>query len=164
MAEMKWYRVTDPLNPLCGCDVRGWVSEAVFGPDNALAIVALRRVDVFVGDRPYQLVAPEGETLGVAVMMEHLVDSPFQDDVMEVGDDRPFGLCLNESEMTRPDGCTLFVVQYERATQIALRVNGKLLATKTDTSNMKEVWETQIIARFELGDDQDDMVYMLRSN
>lgn len=154
----KWFRVNDQLSPLCGCDVTGIEAEGW------LSITALRRVDIFVGDRPFQLVAKEGEHLGLLIDTDQLVDSPFQDDVMVVGDDRPFGLCLNESEMTRKDGCTMFVARYERATQIALRSNGKLLATKTDTSDVKEVWETQIIARFELGDDQDDMVYMLRSN
>lgn len=158
----KWYRVNDPLSPLCGCDVTG--IEAISW-EGWLSITALRRVDVFVGDRPFQLVAKEGEHLGLLIDTAQLVDSPFQDDVMVVGRDRPHGICLDESEMTRADGVTLRVARYERATQIALEdPDDCLLATKTETGDFKDVWETQIIARFELGDDQDDLVYMLRSN
>ncbi len=79
MAEKKkWFRVTDPLNPLCGCDVRiqdfGSFTEA----KDWWTVEAMRRVDVFIGDRPFQLIAREGENLGLMVDARHLVESPLQ--------------------------------------------------------------------------------------
>lgn len=162
MEEEKWFRVTDPLSPLYGCDVRGWRSQAVFGADDALVVTALRRVDVFVGDRPFQLIAPEGEDLGVAVRTEQLQESPLQDETVETGTDRPHGLCLDESEMTRSDGSTLRIARYERATQIAVEdTNGDLLSTRTETADVRALWEQTIVDMFERGDDIDDIAYAL---
>jgi hypothetical protein len=165
MEEEKWFRVTDPLSPLYGCDVRGWRSQAVFGADDALVVIALRRVDVFVGDRPFQLVAREGEDLGIAVRADQLDESPLQDETIETGTDRPHGLCIDESEMSRNDGSTLRIARYERATQIAVEDNnGDLLATRTETADYRDVWEQGIIRLFETGVDVDEIAYALQEN
>lgn len=166
--DKKWYRVNDPLSPVYGCDVRGWRAEAVFGPDDALVVIAMRRVDIFVGDRPFQLVAPDGENLGLAVRTDQLVESPIQDEIMETGTDRPYGLCIDESEMRRADGCTIRMARFERAIQVALEdAEGNLLATNTNVHNGDEgflFWEEEILKMFSRGDDQDDIAYALRNN
>lgn len=157
-----WYRVTDPLNPLCGCDVR--VETSTLGP-SWLHVVALRRVDVFLGDRPFQLFAPPEESLGVMIRKAHLEMSPIQDDVVQTATDRPHGICIDESEMTRADGVTLCVVHYERATQIAVKdSDGRLLATHTDSGDFRNVWEQALIGSFETGNDVDEIVYALRNS
>lgn len=168
MVEGKWYRVTDPLNPLYGCDVTGFVTECAFGPDDGLAVTAMRRVDIFVGDRPFQLVAKKGENLGIIVSGDCIDESPLQDETVEAAYDRPHGLCLDESEMTRKDGMTIRVARYENATQIALEdAEGELLATQTLWSGgptgpeMVSIWEKKIVDMWERGDDQDDIVYAL---
>lgn len=174
MVEGKWYRVTDPLNPLCGCDVKlggngitnvqmkDGVTQEV---EHYNRVIALRRVDVFVGDRPFQLVAPEGEHLGVMVDMRHVEISPLQDETVETGTDRPHGLCLDESEMTRKDGLTIRIARYEKATQIALEDGeGNLLATRTEIASFRDTWERQILAMWETGQEQDDIVYALENN
>jgi hypothetical protein len=163
--DVKWYRVVDPLSPLCGCDVRlGLFRLLAQGGVEWGRVEAMRKVDVFVGDRPFQLVAKEGEDLGLMINLDQLAESPFQADVMEIGRDRPHGICLDESEMTRADGVTLRVARYERAVQIALEdPDDCLLATATETSAARSVWETKIIDMFERGDDQDDLCYALRS-
>lgn len=160
--KAKWYRVIDPLNPLYGCDVEGAESLSAEG---WLRVQAMRRVDIFVGDRPFQLVAPEKGCLGVLIDMDHLEASPIQDEVVETGTDRPHGLCLDESEMTRQDGVTLRIARYERATQIALEDSeGELLATATESGEARNAWETAIIDMFERGDDQDDIQFALRNS
>jgi hypothetical protein len=129
-----WYRVIDPLSPLFGCDVKGApVVNLGLPMGEYLSISALRRVDVFVGNRPFQLVAPEGLFLGLLIDVEQLELSPIQDDVVELADDRPFGRCIDESEMTRADGLTLRIARYERGQQVALDegLGGKLLASRT---------------------------------
>lgn len=168
MSEKKWYRVSDTLNPLHGCDVTGReknVGHSDGTMTEMFVITALRRVDIFVGDRPFQLVAKDGEYLGLLVDKAHLVDSPFQDEIMEVGDDRPFGICLDESEMTREDGVMLRVARYEKAVQIALSgADGKLRATNTQTDDLRYAWEQLIVGMFERNDDEDDIAYALRNN
>jgi len=174
--DVKWYRVTDPLSPLCGCDVRlsglrVWNIAWSRPGTEFYQVVAMRKVDVFVGDRPFQLVAKEGEDLGLLINMDQLAESPFQNDVMEIGRDRPHGICLDESEMTRQDGVTLRIARYERATQIALEdADDCLLATTTepikptDPDEVRNAWEDAIITMFERGDDVDDICYALRTN
>ncbi len=164
--DVKWYRVNDPLSPLYGSDVRlGEVVLLAQGGVRWQRIEALRRVDMFIGDRPFQLFAKAGEDLGLMINVEYLVESPIQGEVMEVGDDRPHGLCLDESEMTRNDGVTLRVARYERAIQIALEDSeGNLLATATETGEGFGFWEEEIIKMFARGDDQDDITYALRNN
>ena len=159
-----WYRVVDPLNPLCGCDVR--VPRVFIENDLKMAVVdAVRRVDIFVGDRPFQLFAPEGQSLGVWVNVKHLAASPIQDEVVETGADRPYGICIDESEMTRADGVTLRVARYERATQVAREnADGQLLSTATKTDELRNFWEELIVNMFSRGDDQDDITYALRNN
>lgn len=157
--EKKWYRVIDPLNPLCGCDVM--IAELTKQP-GFFAVTALRRLDIFVGDRPFQLVAKEGEQLGVMVNFDHLQESPLQNEIVETGTDRPHGRCLDESEMTRKDGVTLRIARYERATQIAVEdPDDGLLTTRTETSDFRDLWERTIVNVFERGDDVEDIVYAL---
>lgn len=165
--EKKWYRVTDPLSPLFGCDVRGWVSEAAIGPDNALVVEAMRRIDVFVGDRPFQLVATPGENLGLAVRTDQLEESPLQDDIIELTTDSPYGKCVDEEEATRADDLNLHVTTYERAIQVALRrvlhtrlgVRLELLKTITiDSYSLRD----EIQQMFEDGRTADEIVeYMV---
>lgn len=162
MDEKKWYRVIDPLNPLYGCDVSGVEALSVEG---WLNLTAMRRVDVFVGDRPFQLIAKSGEYLGVLIDCDHLALAPIQDVTMVTGTDRPHGLCLDESEMVRKDGVTLRVARYERATQIAVEdAEENLLGTSTETGDFKDEWERQIIALFESGAEPEDIAYALEEN
>lgn len=155
-----WYRVTDPLNPLYGCDVYvvGTASGVLSGP---MAVISkMRRVDIFVGDRPFQLVAPPDEVLGVMVRVGDLEVSPLQDEKVETGTDRPHGLCIDESEMTRGDGLTLRIARYELATQIAVQdPNDGLLVSRTETSELRNYWEDLVVKAFERGDDVEDIVY-----
>lgn len=169
--ERKWYRVIDPLSPLYGCDVllSGEHVRSIawaFDPEDEAfyRIVAMRRMDVIMGDRPFQLVAKKGEDLGLLISNACISSSPIQDEIIETGTDRPYGICINEGEMTRGDGYTLRVAQYEKATQIALSdSDGKLLATHTDLES-SQYWEEEILRMFERGDDPDDIVYALRNN
>lgn len=170
MEEKKWYRVIDPLSPLYGCDVLTEssltaVNHKDFTTRKFLMVKALRRVDVFVGDRPFQLIAKDGDDLGLMVDRAVLEDSPIQDETVETGTDRPHGICLDESEMTRVDGHKLKIVKYEKAIQIALLDhNGKLLATNTDSSDGKAYWEDSLVRLFVSGADPDDIVYTLRNS
>lgn len=164
--EKKWYRVVDPLSPLYGCDVTGYRTAWDSDTDETLmiAITAMRRVDVFVGDRPFQLVAKDGESLGLWIDVECLDDSPVQDETVETGTDRPHGICIDESEMERGDGVKLRVARYERATQIAVESpDGELRATKTATDELRSVWEDLIVGKFQLGEDIDNLVVLLTS-
>lgn len=123
--EVKWYRVIDPLSPLYGCDVRGWkknIGSNDLSYDEMLVVCAMRRIDVFVGDRPFQLIAPEGENLGLLIVLQCLEPSPLQDDVVELTTDIPYGEFLEEVEVSRDDGCVLHIVAFERAFQVALLV------------------------------------------
>lgn len=171
MEEKKWYRVVDPLNPLHDCDVllSGQIVRNIAWADDEdekfCRVIAMRRVDVFVGDRPFQLFAKEGEDLGLLISNACIASSPFQDEVMVTGTDRPFGLCLDESEMTREDGVMLRVARYEKAIQIALTgADGVFRATSTQTDDLREAWERLIIGMFERDDDEDDICYALRNN
>jgi hypothetical protein len=168
MSDSKWYRVVDPLSPLFGCDVSGRLTVGGWDIERDryrgyLIIESMRRIDVFVGDRPFQLVAPKGDSLGLIIRQEQLEISPLQVDVVEIDSKRPFGICLDESEMQRADGLVLHVVNYEQATQVALKAGdgGQLLATQTFADKTKV---EQILTMFERGDDQDDIVYMLKRN
>jgi len=167
--EKKWYRVVDPINPLFGCDVTGLIDEDSL--PGYLQVTAMRRVDIFVGDRPFQLVAQEGEGLGVMVDVDHLADSLLQDETVELTTERPYGRCIDESEMTRKDGVTLHIARYESSTQIAVSdADGELLGTNTLWSGgptgpeIVGLWEQRIVSMFERGDDQDDIAYALRNN
>lgn len=159
-----WYRVVDPLNPLYGCDVSGdraaWDDET----DETLMISVkkMRRVDVFVGDRPFQLIAKEGESLGLWIDVKHLEDSPLQDDVVELDTTRPYGLCLDEAEMTRRDGVTLRIARYENAVQIAIEdADDCLMATRTLGDAERKV-ENHLINLWTDGADLDDLVTALK--
>lgn len=166
----KWFRVIDPLSPLYGCDIRLGLGLARVNPDDFSVksfgvVVAMRRVDVFVGDRPFQLIAKEGEDLGLMIDKSQLEDSPLQDETVETGTDRPHGLCIDESEMTRGDGVTLRVARYERAVQIAVEDSeGELRATNTAVGGTRDVWEKVIVDMFEAGADVDDITYALENN
>ncbi len=138
--EKKWYRVIDPLNPLFGCDVRCRKSDLQVNADR-FVIEAMRRVDLLVGDRPFQLIAPEGEDLGLTIKRTHVEESPLQEETIEIGTDRPFGLCLGEAEVSVPSGHAMRTAQYERVTQVALEdPEGRLLATATVSHKMADVW------------------------
>lgn len=120
----KWYRVIDPLSPLYGCDVRGNYRNATFGPEHGLIIDGLRRIDILIGDRPFQLMAPAGEDIGLIIRLSNLELSPLQDDVIELATDSPYGNCVSDVQISREDRAVLHVVSYERAYQVALLRNG----------------------------------------
>lgn len=156
MDDVKWYRVIDPLNPLFGCDVRGEQAVDSRGnPVRFLVIEAMRRIDVFVGDRPFQLIAPEGQNLGLMIREDQLGDSPLQDDVIELSTDLPYGECLDEEHHTRADGLTVHAVTYEHAAQVALLKDGKLLKTRTTLG--LSVPNT-VLAWFEQGRTEEDIL------
>lgn len=134
MEDKKWYRVTDPLSPLHGCDVRGEPRNLVnidMSFDRFLIVEALRRVDIFAGDRPFQLIAPDGKSLGMMIEWAQLAESPLQDDIVELATDLPYGACLDEYEAERGDEVRLHVATFERAAQVALTHKGKLLRSET---------------------------------
>lgn len=167
--EKKWYRVIDPINPLFGCDVTGLIDEDTH--PGYLQVTAMRRVDIFVGDRPFQLVGNDYEGLGIMIDTDHLGESLLQDETVELTTERPFGRCIDESEMTRKDGVTLRIARYETHVQIALSDSeGSLLGTQTLWSGgptgpmVVKHWEEKIVSMFERGDDQDDIVYALRNS
>lgn len=125
METIKWYRVIDPLSPLYGCDVTGY--DAADGAyeipkETYLNLTGMRRVDIFVGDRPFQLMAPKNENLGLMVLFQQLEKSPLQDEIVELATDLPYGEFLEEVELSRKDDCTLHLVAYENLYQIALLV------------------------------------------
>lgn len=141
----EWFRVSDPLSPLHGCDVRlgpetySRPSGPVFQP-----VVAARRVDVFQGDRPYQRVAPAGQDLGIMVSVDSLRASPIQEDVIELATDRPYGDLIEEYQLDRSDGIALRVVVFTEAIQAALSdEDGSLVRSLTYTGPALQV-------RFEL--------------
>ncbi len=163
MGEVKWYRVIDPLSPLYGCDVRGYSAECVFGPDDGLVIKAMRRVDIFVGDRPFQLIAPQGETLGLVIDSRQLEPSPLQDETVELATDLPYGEFLEEVEDERGDRLRLHSVAYENAYQVALTSPEGVIVTRTIQNLNDELIE--IREMFARGDDVDDIKFkILRSS
>lgn len=130
MSSVKWWRVVDPLNPLSGCDVM-LGNDTSLGGSNFHPVVGLRRLDVLVGDRPFQLRAGEGQDLGVCVDGDHLVESPVQDDLIEIGYDLPHGRCIGE-QVFSIDDTELRIADYEKATQVAYgEHDGELYATCT---------------------------------
>lgn len=159
----KWYRVIDPLNPLCGCDVFG--DEGSNEGGNCLDVRGLRRVDVFVGDRPYQLVAPPGPRgLGISITNDAfnwdgvLVDSPIQNEVIELVTDRPHGKCVEEYQLDRSDGVALRVARFERAVQVALDNDSVLVTSRTYTGNDREDSYQAISDMFHDGLDVDELM------
>lgn len=168
MSDVKWFRVIDPLSPLYGCDVRGHCVDCSFGPDDGLVIRAMRRVDIFVGDRPFQLVAPEGETLGLIIISSQLEPSPIQDDIVELSTDLPYGKFLGEvEEGPRNDDETearLTCVAYEKRCQIALKWRDPASETMNIFSrvvlNLNDD-VARIKGAFERGDSVDDIRYMI---
>jgi hypothetical protein len=168
MGEVVWFRVIDPLSPLYGCDVKLADSSAVAvdrGAEIWWKVIAMRRVDIFVGDRPFQLIAPPGESLGICIDPDQLEPSPLQDETVELQTDRPNGLCLDESEMTRGDGHTLRIARYERATQVALDDGqGTLLGTRTFYGMPDDTGDERVLSMFEQNCDPDEIVAMLHGS
>lgn len=154
-----WYRVNDPLNPLCGSDVlTGEVGRIEGGSRKFWEVIAIRRVDVFVGDRPYQLVAPAGGSLGIMVASDGLVESPIQDEVVEIATDRPYGKCVEERDLDRSDGVRLRVVEYEQMGQVALDdADGTLAAS----GNVTVGGISRLEEAFRNGSDLDEMLELL---
>lgn len=155
----EWFRVNDQLSPLHGCDVRG--SEAVDEDDESLGflmIEALRRVDVFVGDRPHQLVAPEGGNLGLMIAIDQLEESPIQDDVVELVTDRPHGRCIEEYQLDRSDAVAMRVASFESAHQVAVDDNGELVFTTVITGLDRDAKLEELTNAFRNGAELDDLL------
>lgn len=161
MGGLKWYRVIDPLSPLYGCDVSGYdASNLGQVPSGTyLNLTAMRRIDIFVGDRPFQLVAPKNENLGLMILFQQLEESPLQDELVELSTTRPHGKCVDDSyEVERSDGSRLKIVQYERIFQVALASKSALISS----NYIKSLASIQTLkAMFERGDDIDDLVYFI---
>jgi hypothetical protein len=80
--EKMWMRVTDPGSPLCGWDL---LCEPM--DEELYEILAARRVDVLLGDRPLQFSPPDG--LGMWIHVSKLEEAPIQGDgPIEIGTDR----------------------------------------------------------------------------
>lgn len=162
----EWFRVNDPLSPLHGCDVRG--SEAVDENEESLGflmIEALRRVDIFVGDRPHQLVAPEDGNLGLMIDMNQLIESPIQDDIVELVTDRPFGKCVEEYQLDRADGVALRIARFEGAIQVALDdVGGRLVRSVVFSDVSREVEVEALVSDFRLGLEVDDLLVLMNDD
>lgn len=119
MEEQKWWRVVAPDNILFGADVRGNVIPADDGCEVATLFVrAIRRVDMIVGDRPFQV-----QNLGTGIMIEVNMDnlelSPVQDEVVEISRKTPYGSFVAETGETNGNK-HLTKVWYENAVQIAV--------------------------------------------
>lgn len=157
---MIWHRVIDPLNPLFGCDVLlDWNAATTSKSQVWFSVRGMRRIDVFVGDRPFQLIAPPGENLGITINPEHLEESPLQDDIVELSTDRPFGLCLSEASVLRSDGCCFRIATFERMSQVAVDgPDGALLASATCTQEAADSWLT----KFANGGDIDELVAAIK--
>lgn len=170
MSDVKWYRVIDPLSPLYGCDVRGY--DASEGPyeipkGTYLNATGMRRVDVFVGDRPFQLMAPKNENLGLMVLFQQLEPSPIQDEVVELSTELPYGDFLEEVE-DGPRGdeteARLTCVAYEERYQIALKWRDPASETINVYSRVIQSPNDDVImirSAFNRGDDVDDIRYMI---
>lgn len=131
------------MNPLCGCDVKtGEEGHLVGASGKFWEVTAIRRVDVFVGDRPFQLVAPPGDSLGIMVANSHLIKSPIQEDITEIATDRPFCKCLEEREHSRGDDLVLRVAEYEGMAQVALddtATNSVLTSATVSLEGMRQI-------------------------
>lgn len=163
MSDVRWFRVIDPLSPLYGCDVRGFkkpVGNSAMTVQDFLVIEAMRRVDIFVGDRPFQLVAPSGECLGLLIDWTQLEPSPIQDEIVELSTDLPYGEFLEEV-LDEREGLQLHCVAYERAYQVALLGTDppSVIVSRTLQNSDDEV--VRIRAAFDRGDDVDDIKYMI---
>lgn len=153
-----WYRVNDALNPLCGADVLTGDAGHIEGDSRTFyEVLAVRRVDVFVGDRPYQLVAPPGQSLGIMVASDNLTQSPIQDEVVEIATDRPYGAVVEERDHDRSDSLRLRVVEYELMAQVALddtASNTVLSSATVSLEGMRQI-ELDFVEGSELDEMQD---------
>lgn len=154
MAEKKWMRVSDPISPLDGCDVL--VTDEQVGEHPWRMVYGLRRIDVFVGNRPFQLIAEDKGNIGVMVNPLTLTDSPLGDDVVEMSTTTPHGKFVSEDLYRGPeDGPSMMVVRFSRAYQVALLdVESRLMATNTWYSDVDE----------ELMEIEMDLVGLFRAN
>lgn len=155
-----WYRVNDALNPLCGADVlTGDVGHIEGGHRRFYEVLAVRRVDVFVGDRPYQLVAPQGQSLGIMVAGDNLTESPIQDEIVEIATDRPYGAVVEERDHDRSDSLKLRAVEYELMGQVALDDTdaGVVLASATVSLEALSLIEEA----FRAGSDPDEVQFII---
>jgi hypothetical protein len=170
MSDVNWFRVIDPLSPLYGCDVRGY--DAKDGPYDLprrtyLNVTGMRRVDIFVGDRPFQLMAPKNENLGLMVLFQQLEPSPLQDDIIELSTELPYGKFLEEIE-DGPRGdeteAMLTCVAYEKRYQVALKwrdVGSETINVFSRTIQNHNDDVMRIREAFDRGDDIDDVRYMI---
>lgn len=167
--ETKWWRVIDPLNPLYGCDVRLSDVDGIYGgkitsPLIWWKVVAMRRVDMVVGDRPFQLMAPDGCDLGIAIDPEQLTTSPIQEDVIEFDRGSPYGEFIQErSHRIHDDGPSLTVVRFTRALQaVLIDVDGNCMASNTFFADHDELAQLELTL-VGLLNDIDALVTLLKS-
>lgn len=176
---VKWWRVVDPLNPLCGCDVRlGTDDDEVYNKiaefsteedgttGEYVSVTALRKLDVLVGNRPFQLVNRDGD-IGLLIDRSHIEPSPVQDDVVEIGYDLPNGRCVDETVIEGIDGDVLRVATYERAIQVAYCEEGddegEMCATATLRGDDRAVRFQNLVLAFKNPDyDHHDVITLIK--
>lgn len=127
---MSWYRLIDRAHPLWGLEVCGRLvlgnlyrrgTDLLEDEENfeAIEVTAVRRLDVFVGDKVLQV----PEVRGMYLSCKLLERSPVQEDV-ELSFDSPYGKCLVESSRLVEDGRVTFIelnyVIYEQAVTVVL--------------------------------------------
>lgn len=81
-------RVVDPGSPLCGWDLLCDEVEVEGLPEGIspmLDVLAARRIDVLLGDRPLQYSPPNG--MGMTIDADRVEPCPVQDAVIEVATD-----------------------------------------------------------------------------
>ncbi len=128
--DLMWYRVVDPGSPLCGWDLLcgldgGTVEEVVESEAWYSEVLAARRLDVLLGDRPLQFNPPGG--IGMLVDIKKLDPSPVQTGTVEIGSDAEglYGEHLERRSysMLDPD-MKLDIEIFAGATLAALDVSG----------------------------------------
>ncbi len=163
----KWFRVVDRVSPLCGCDVTGEAAVDEKGePVGFLEIKGLRRVDVLIGDRPYQLRAPDGGNLGILIKMQQLEDSPIQDEVIEIAYDSPYGRCIDEWSESEEGVSDIHVVVFEDAIQVALHDGAEhpeLLASCTLRGQGRTEVLERILDAMHLGSGTDSAIEIMKT-
>lgn len=121
--KLNWYRVVEATNPLSGCDVL--CDEEMFSKSYYCPVYGVRRIDVFVGDRPFQMVSADPSVdMGIAIHAGHMKLSSIQHRSITLSTDRPNGLCILEKEWE--DGKRIVrYAEYENGrSQVSVSIDG----------------------------------------
>lgn len=120
-----WKRINDPLSPLFGADVRGLeikVEENYYthNSDKWFLVTHLRRLDLIVGNKPFQLSGGDDGHIGMIISCDFLIDSPVNEDTIEFDSLPPYGKFLGERLEKRLDGLRLESARFENSVQASL--------------------------------------------